>query len=77
MLANFHSIVTSTISARMHGTEGDMDLKTSPGRRLDKIRYKVFGKLLVLLPSLNRKNKPGSLIPVSERKTQLTFFRTR
>jgi hypothetical protein len=39
----------------MHGTEGDMELKASPGRRLEKIRYKIFGKLLMLLPSLQRK----------------------
>jgi hypothetical protein len=47
--------VHSTIYSRMHGTEGDMELKTSPGRRLEKIRYKIFGKLLLLLPSLQRK----------------------
>ncbi|KAH8668209.1 hypothetical protein BGZ60DRAFT_377054 [Tricladium varicosporioides] len=54
LLANYHSIVHSTIDARMHGTEGDMDLKTSPGRRLEKVRHKVFGKLLLLLPSLEQ-----------------------
>jgi hypothetical protein len=44
----------STIQSRMHGTEGDMSLKSSPGRRLEKIRYKIFGKLLLLLPSLQQ-----------------------
>lgn len=55
LLANYHAIVHSTVGARMHGTEGDMDLKSSPGRRLEKVRHKVFGKLLMLLPSLERK----------------------
>ncbi|KAH6680428.1 hypothetical protein B0J14DRAFT_470440 [Halenospora varia] len=54
LLANYHAIVHSTVGARMHGTEGDMDLKSSPGRRLEKVRHKVFGKLLMLLPSLEQ-----------------------
>lgn len=36
----------------MHDTEGDMDDKHSPGRQLEKVRHKIFGKLLMLLPSL-------------------------
>lgn len=55
LLANYYSVVHSTIGARLHGTEGDMELKDSPGRKLEKVRYKVFQKLLVLLPSLQRK----------------------
>lgn len=38
----------------MHGIEGDMSLKTSPGRRLEKARHRMFGKLLLLLPSLQQ-----------------------
>ena len=38
----------------MHKTEGDMESKHSPGRRLEKVRYKVFGKLMLLLPSLKQ-----------------------
>lgn len=29
-----------------------MSLKSSPGRVLEKARHKIFGKLLLLLPSL-------------------------
>ncbi|TVY38822.1 Uncharacterized protein LSUB1_G004247 [Lachnellula subtilissima] len=54
LLANYYSVVHSTINARMHGTEGDMELKDSPGRKLEKVRYKIFQKLLVLLPSLQQ-----------------------
>jgi hypothetical protein len=56
LLANYYSVVHSTINARLHDTEGDMELKDSPGRRLEKVRYKIFGKLLLLLPSLQRKH---------------------
>ena len=59
LLANFYSVVHSTIGARMHGTEGDMELKSSPGKRLEKVRHKIFGKLLLLLPSLQRKYMPN------------------
>jgi len=38
----------------MHDTEGDMSLKSSPGKRLEKARRKIFGKLLLLLPSLKQ-----------------------
>ncbi|TVY90187.1 Uncharacterized protein LAWI1_G001995 [Lachnellula willkommii] len=54
LLANYYSVVHSTIGARLHGTEGDMEVKDSPGRKLEKVRYKIFQKLLVLLPSLQQ-----------------------
>lgn len=54
LLANYYSAVHSTIGARIHNTEGDMKDKQSPGRQLEKIRHKIFGKLLVLLPSLDQ-----------------------
>jgi len=38
----------------MHGTEGDRNVKSSPGRQLEKARHKIFGKLLLLLPSLKQ-----------------------
>jgi hypothetical protein len=46
--------VHSTIGARLHNTEGSLDQKTSPGRQLEKVRHKIFGKLLLLLPSLQQ-----------------------
>jgi hypothetical protein len=54
LLANYYSVVHSTIGARTHDTEGDMTLKTSPGKRLEKFRHKIFGKLMLLLPSLEQ-----------------------
>jgi hypothetical protein len=54
LLANYYSVVHSTVRARLHGTEGDMEVKTSPGRQLEKARHKIFGKLMLLLPSLKQ-----------------------
>ncbi|KAA8567924.1 hypothetical protein EYC84_008363 [Monilinia fructicola] len=54
ILANYYSIVHSTIRSRMRGTEGDVSLKTSPGHRLQKARHRMFGKLLLLIPSLQQ-----------------------
>jgi len=54
LLANYYSVTHSTIRARMHDMEGDSSLKTSPGKRLEKARRKIFGKLLLLLPSLKQ-----------------------
>lgn len=54
LLANYYSVIHSTIRSRVDDTEGDMESKTSPGRRLDKVRHKIFAKLLMLLPSLKQ-----------------------
>jgi hypothetical protein len=54
LLANYYSVVHSTIRTRMQGTEGDMEDKSSPGRQLDKMRRKLFSKLMLMLPTLHQ-----------------------
>lgn len=54
MLANYYSVVHATNAARLHNTEGDMEQKSSPGRQLEKVRHKIFSKLMILLPSLQQ-----------------------
>lgn len=54
LLANYYSITNATIGARLHRQEGNMDDKHSPGRQLEKVRRKIFGKLLLMLPSLQQ-----------------------
>lgn len=54
LLANFYSIVHTTVGLRIKGAEGDMADKESPGRRLQKARYKVFAKELALLAGLRQ-----------------------
>ncbi|KAF7718156.1 Uncharacterized protein PECH_005608 [Penicillium ucsense] len=52
LLANYYSIIHETISARMRGDEGDMTLKSSAGRKLEKARHKVFSKQMLMLSGL-------------------------
>lgn len=54
LLANFYSIVHTTIRLRIKGTEGDMESKESPGRKLQKARSKVYVKELALLAGLRQ-----------------------
>ncbi|KAI9716245.1 MAG: hypothetical protein M1812_005470 [Candelaria pacifica] len=54
LLANFYSCVHTTVSVRIRGIEGDMDVKTSPGRQLEKYRNKIFAKELLLLGGLRQ-----------------------
>lgn len=52
LLANYYSIIHETVSARMRGEEGDLTVKSSAGRRLDKARNKVFSKQMLMLNGL-------------------------
>lgn len=54
LLANFYSIVHTTVQMRVKGEEGDIDKKSSPGRKLEKARTKVFTKQLTLLAGLRQ-----------------------
>ena len=54
LLANFYSIVHTTIGLRIKGTEGDTKSKGSPGRKLQKARGKVYVKELALLTGLRQ-----------------------
>lgn len=54
LLANFYSIVHTTISLRFNGAEGDIESKESPGRKLGKARGKVYAKELALLAGLRQ-----------------------
>ncbi|OCK80397.1 MFS transporter [Lepidopterella palustris CBS 459.81] len=50
--ANYYSIVSETVRARIRGDEGDLELKGSPGHKLEKARNKVFAKQVLLLDGL-------------------------
>lgn len=54
LLANYYSVVNSTTKSRIHNMEGDTKSKTSPYRQLEKARHKIFGKLMMILPSLKQ-----------------------
>lgn len=52
LLANYYSIIHETVSARMRGEEGDLTIKSSAGRRLEKARNTVFSKQMLMLNGL-------------------------
>lgn len=52
LLANYSSVVHTTMKATMSGTVGDMEIPGTPAHSLFKVRRKLFGKLTLLLPSL-------------------------
>lgn len=54
LLAKYLSSVTSTVEQRVHDKEGDMTVRTSPGRRLEKMRLRVLQKQLALLISMRQ-----------------------
>ena len=54
LLANFYSIVHTTIGLRIYDKEGDMEAKKSPGRKLQKARRNVYVKVLALLDGLRQ-----------------------
>ena len=54
LLANFYSIVHTTIGLRIKDDEGDMESKKSPGRKLQKARRNVYVKELALLAGLRQ-----------------------
>lgn len=54
LLANFYSIVHTSVGLRIKGTEGDLGWKESPGRRLEKARRNVYVKELGLLARLEQ-----------------------
>jgi hypothetical protein len=65
VLANYYSIVHETVSVRMRQIEGDSKDKNSPGYLLQKIRIRLFNKLVLLLQNLKTyRNFVGWEIPI-------------
>ena len=52
LLAKFHDCGHARVSLRMRDKEGDMALKTSPGRMLQKVQHQLFHEIMTLLPEL-------------------------
>lgn len=57
LLANFYSIVHTTVGLRIKGVEGDPTSKGSPGWQLQKARSKVYVKGLSLVGGLRQHSK--------------------
>ncbi|KAI0874439.1 hypothetical protein GGS24DRAFT_346831 [Hypoxylon argillaceum] len=54
LLANYFSVINETLKSKLKGTGGDRNVKGTPAHQLAKHRVKLFGKLMLLLPSLKQ-----------------------
>ncbi|KAF2216511.1 hypothetical protein CERZMDRAFT_109384 [Cercospora zeae-maydis SCOH1-5] len=52
LLANYYSVMHETVRLRLGNAQGDMELKDSPGRRLEKARSKLYSKASLTISSL-------------------------
>ncbi|KAI0199723.1 hypothetical protein F4808DRAFT_206234 [Astrocystis sublimbata] len=52
LLANYFSVIHSSLKSKLNGTGGDRNVKGTPAHHLAKQRVRLFGKLMLLLPSL-------------------------
>ncbi|KAI0486618.1 hypothetical protein F4859DRAFT_466279 [Xylaria cf. heliscus] len=54
LLANYYSVINATLKSKLNGTGGDRNVKGTPAHQLAKQRYRLFSKLMLLLPSLKQ-----------------------
>ena len=54
LLANFYSVVHTSVTMRVGGNEGDLNDKSSPGHKLDKARREIWEKEMALIGSLHQ-----------------------
>ncbi|KAI1124338.1 hypothetical protein F5Y10DRAFT_31356 [Nemania abortiva] len=54
LLANYFSVINETLKSKLKGTGGDRNVKGTPAHQLAKHRVRLFGKLMLLLPSLKQ-----------------------
>ncbi|EWZ79163.1 hypothetical protein FOWG_16678 [Fusarium oxysporum f. sp. lycopersici MN25] len=52
LLAQYFSVILSTVQSQLEGTAGDIDSETSPAYHLSKVRRKIFGKVMRLMSSI-------------------------
>ncbi|KAL5610392.1 hypothetical protein FOVSG1_005073 [Fusarium oxysporum f. sp. vasinfectum] len=52
LLAQYFSVILSTVQSQLEGTAGDIDSETSPAYHLSKARRKTFGKVMRLMSSI-------------------------
>ncbi|KAK0637430.1 hypothetical protein B0T17DRAFT_485663 [Bombardia bombarda] len=54
LIANYFSVINSTLQAKIDNTAGDMSVPGTPAHQLFKIRRKIFGKIQMLIPSMSQ-----------------------
>jgi hypothetical protein len=54
LLAKYFSSVMATVDQRIQGVEGDMKIKSSPGRQLEKMREKLLDQQIAMINSMRQ-----------------------
>lgn len=54
LLANYFGVVSSTLRSNVRGTAGDVNMPGSPAHHLFKVGRKIFGKVMLLVPSMRQ-----------------------
>jgi len=54
LLANYFGVIHSTLKSNVQGTIGDINVHGTPAHHLYKVTRKIFGKLMMLIPSMSQ-----------------------
>jgi hypothetical protein len=54
LLANYFGVLSSTLKANVDGTAGDVNVPGTPAHQLFKFGRKIFGKVMMLIPSMSQ-----------------------
>lgn len=54
LVANYFGVISSTLQSNLDDTGGDIDTPGTPAHRLWKIGRKIFGKVMMLIPSMQQ-----------------------
>ncbi|KAL2131186.1 hypothetical protein VTI74DRAFT_5434 [Chaetomium olivicolor] len=52
LLANYFGVIGSTLKSNVNGTAGDVNVPGTPAHHLFKVGRKIFGKVMMLVPSM-------------------------
>ncbi|KAK4662235.1 uncharacterized protein QC763_701440 [Podospora pseudopauciseta] len=52
LVANYFGVISSTLRSNLDDTAGDVDIPGTPAHQLHKISRKIFGKVMMLVPSM-------------------------
>ncbi|KAK4198060.1 hypothetical protein QBC40DRAFT_96830 [Triangularia verruculosa] len=52
LVANYFGVISSTLRSNLDDTAGDVDIPGTPAHRLRKVGRKIFGKVMMLVPSM-------------------------
>ncbi|KAK3296349.1 uncharacterized protein B0H64DRAFT_442667 [Chaetomium fimeti] len=54
LLANYFGVISTTLRSNVHGTAGDVNTTGTPAHQLFKVGRKIFGKVMMLIPSMSQ-----------------------